>query len=113
MLRNDADPEGAPLSAVLVSSVAHGSLSLNAQGGFTYSPANNYSGPDQFSYRASDGSILSDPVLVSLSVNARPRATNDLYATTENTPLTVTAANGVLRNDADPEGAPLSARCRE
>jgi parallel beta-helix repeat protein len=38
-----------------------------------------------------------------------PMANNDQYATAENVPLTVTAATGVLSNDSDPNGLPLTA----
>ena len=36
VLANDTDPDGDTLSAVLVSGPAHGTLSLNANGSFTY-----------------------------------------------------------------------------
>jgi hypothetical protein len=39
VLANDADADGDPLSALLVSGPAHGTLALNADGSFTYSPA--------------------------------------------------------------------------
>ena len=45
---------------VQASSVAHGTLSLSANGGFTYTPAANYHGSDSFTYRASDG-VASQP----------------------------------------------------
>ena len=38
VLDNDTDPENDPLTAVLVSGPAHGALSLNANGSFTYTP---------------------------------------------------------------------------
>ncbi len=52
---NDTDPEGDPLSAVLVSSTAFGLLDLNDDGSFVYTPNSGYTGPDSFSYRVSDG----------------------------------------------------------
>src|SRR5207249_460679 len=42
-------------------------------------------------------------------VNDAPVATNDSYATAEDTVLTVTAATGVLANDTDVDGDPLTA----
>ena len=60
MLGNDADPDAATtLTAVLVSGPAHGTLTLNADGSFTYTPDANYSGPDSFIYRANDGTLPS------------------------------------------------------
>ncbi|MFO0929483.1 MAG: Ig-like domain-containing protein [Gemmataceae bacterium] len=49
VLANDTDAEGDALSAVLVSGPTHGTLSFTANGGFTYTPAADYNGPDSFS----------------------------------------------------------------
>ncbi len=54
-LEGDTDGDGDPLTAVLVSGPAHGSVALNANGSFVYTPNLNYSGPDSFTYSASDG----------------------------------------------------------
>jgi hypothetical protein len=51
-----------------VVNVTHGSLSLNADGGFTYTPSPGYSGPDSFTYRANDGTADSNTATVSLTV---------------------------------------------
>src|SRR4029450_4493428 len=59
VLGNDADPDGDPLTAVLVSGPGHGSLTLNANGSFSYTPAADFAGSDSFSYRASDGTLTS------------------------------------------------------
>ena len=42
-------------TAVLVSGPTHGTLTLNADGTFTYTPAANYNGADSFTYKANDG----------------------------------------------------------
>jgi len=68
VLVNDTDPQSNPLTAILVSNVAHGTLALNANGSFTYTPAGGYSGGDSFSYKANDGSLDSTPVNVSIVV---------------------------------------------
>jgi len=57
VLGNDTDADGDPLTAIVVSAPAHGALTLNANGGFSYTPAANYNGPDSFTYRANDGSL--------------------------------------------------------
>ncbi|MEJ7585911.1 MAG: Ig-like domain-containing protein [Acidimicrobiales bacterium] len=55
VLVNDADPAGGPLVAVLVNGPAHGSLRLDANGGFTYTPDADFTGVDRFSYVARNG----------------------------------------------------------
>ena len=56
VLGNDSDPDGDPLTAVLVTGPSHGTLTLNANGSFSYTPAADFTGSDSFTYRASDGS---------------------------------------------------------
>ena len=72
VLANDTDANSDPLTAVLNANVTHGSLTLNANGSFTYTPTTGYSGPDSFTYHANDGAADSNVVTVSLTVNARP-----------------------------------------
>ena len=60
------DPEGDALTFAATSSPAHGTLSGTAPN-LTYTPANGYSGPDSFTFTASDGS-LSDTGTVSITV---------------------------------------------
>lgn len=47
-------PNGATgaLSVVRVTNAAHGNVTLNTDGSFTYTPAANYNGPDSFTYKA-------------------------------------------------------------
>ena len=68
VLGNDADPDGDALSAALVSGPANGSLQLNADGSFRYTPTADFNGLDSFSYRAGDGGLESDPVTVTIEV---------------------------------------------
>ncbi|HEV7804601.1 MAG TPA: Ig-like domain-containing protein [Solirubrobacteraceae bacterium] len=70
VLRNDSDPNGDALRAVLVSGPAHGTLTLNASGSLRYTPAEDYIGADAFTYNASDGSQLSAAATVRLTVRA-------------------------------------------
>ena len=55
VLTNDTDPDGNTLTAALKSNAAHGGVSVNSNGSFTYNPASNYSGTDSFTYTVSDG----------------------------------------------------------
>ena len=54
VLGNDTDPERNPLTAVVGTEPAHGTVALNPNGSFTYSPALNFAGTDIFSYTARD-----------------------------------------------------------
>jgi|GEM_PF-6576510 len=111
VLANDSDPDGASLSALLVTAPSHGVLGWNANGSFTYTPAANYNGGDSFTYKANDGSLSSNIATVSIAVvpvNDAPVAVNDSYSTNQNTALNV-AAPGVLSNDTDPDSASISA----
>lgn len=68
LLANDSDPDGDPLSLQVTRSPAHGTLAPAPGGALTYIPAADYFGPDSFAYVASDGSLLSAPANVSLTV---------------------------------------------
>src|SRR5439155_18338667 len=48
LLANDSDADGDALTATIVIAPSHGSLTLNTNGGFTYTPAANYSHADTF-----------------------------------------------------------------
>ena len=54
VLRNDTDPEGVPLTAVLESGPSNGSVTLNPDGSFTYKSNPRFIGQDSFRYRARD-----------------------------------------------------------
>ena len=111
VLGNDTDVDGGSLTAVLLSGPAHGTLALNANGSFAYTPAANYHGPDAFTYQARDASgALSNIATVDITVvpaNDAPVAQNDSYVTNEDTALSVPAP-GVLGNDTDADGDSLT-----
>ena len=70
VLSNDTDPRSFPLTAVLVSGVAHGTLTLGSNGSFTYTPTAQFNGTDSFTYKANNGLLDSNVVTVSLTVTA-------------------------------------------
>ncbi len=112
LLANDTDIDGDVLSVTLVTGPSHGSLVLNADGSFSYKPSLNYNGPDNFTYIANDGTLSSATTTVSLTVTAVndvPVAGNDTYSTTAGVTLTV-GTPGVLANDADVDGDPLTTK---
>jgi VCBS repeat-containing protein len=109
VLANDTDVEGNPLTAVLVTQAAHGTVEMSTDGTFTYTPNANYNGPDSFTYHANDGTADSNVATVSISVtpvNDPPVAVNDSVGTGQNLVLN---GKSVLANDTDVEGNPLTA----
>ena len=70
VLANDIDPDGDGLGVILESDVATGWLSLSADGLFIYIPAPGFSGVVTFTYCASDGIAISQPVTVQIVVEA-------------------------------------------
>src|SRR5262249_22677152 len=93
VLANDSDVDSPTLTAIVVSGPAHGSLALNADGSFTYSPFADYNGTDSFTYKANDGQLDSNVATVSLTitaVNDAPVAQGGTLTTAEDTPASGT-----------------------
>ena len=67
VLANDTDD--GPITAVLETDVANGTLALAADGSFTYMPDAGFFGEDSFTYKAFDGGLFSDAATVTLTVN--------------------------------------------
>ena len=87
VLENDSDADGDVLFAVLASGTAHGTLSLDFSGAFTYTPMTNFVGQDSFTYRASDGVATSAVASVTISVLgsvASLQFSQDTYVVAEN-----------------------------
>ena len=109
VLANDTDGDGDPLTAVLDTDVASGTLTLNADGSFTYIPDAGFDGSDSFTYHANDGTDDSNVATVTITVlNTAPVAVDDAYTIDQDTVLTVTVS-GVLTNDMDADGDALTA----
>ena len=70
LLGNDTDADGNTMSASALTQPAHGTLSLAADGSFTYTPATGFSGVDSFTYRTYDGQAYSAAATVSIAVAA-------------------------------------------
>jgi VCBS repeat-containing protein len=107
VLVNDNDADGDPITALLKSAPANGTLALNADGSFTYAPNADYTGSDSFTYVASDGSANSNTATVNITVSAvndAPVAVDDSAATDAAVAITI----AVLANDGDPDGDTLS-----
>ena len=104
VLANDSDLDGTPLSAVLVSPPASGTLLLNANGSFAYVPALNFNGLATFTYVADDLIDKSQVTFVTITVNAvndAPVAVADTATIDEDGSA---LAINVLANDSDVDG---------
>ena len=77
VLINDMPSSRGALSAELVDQPEHGSVELSADGSFVFSPDGDYSGPDSFTYVASDGTYHSAPTEVTLDVGGGENIGND------------------------------------
>ncbi len=111
VLTGASDPDGDPITATLILSPTHGTLTLNPDGSFTYTPQRTFVGVDRFQIAAFDGEDQSAPVEVRIMVqkgNRPPTAQPNEWTTTNQQPLTVPAP-GVLTGASDPDGEPLTA----
>jgi VCBS repeat-containing protein len=68
LLENDSDADGQPLEAAKLSDPVHGTVTVNEDGSFTYTPEAGYTGPDSFTYQAFDGTDDSEPATVTITV---------------------------------------------
>jgi hypothetical protein len=80
VLGDDGDPDGDHLTAVLVTGPGHGTLTLGADGAFTYTPSAGFRGRDSFSYNANDGTADSAIATVTITVNVVYKV-NDVVTT--------------------------------
>jgi hypothetical protein len=108
VLGNDTDPDaGTTLTAVLGTTTANGTLVLNSNGSFTYTSNAGFTGPDTFTYRASDGSLTSNLATVTITVgeipNRAPVITSNGGGDTAaiNVPENTTAVTTVTATDLD------------
>lgn len=92
-LLSATDSENDPITYSIITQPVNGSVSLNLDGTFTYTPQANYYGPDSFTYQASDTNGGSDTATVSITVNPindAPEATAFSFTTDKNTDFTDT-----------------------
>jgi len=121
VLSNDISSGSGTMTVSLVSGPSFGTLTLNADGSFTYTHNGSENLSDSFTYRAQDGGGLGAVTTVTFTmtqVNDLPVANNDSYTVVKGGTLNANDANGtipgtnnnsVLLNDVDAEGNPLTA----
>jgi len=70
VLGNDSDPNGNPMTAMLVTSPTNGTLTFNTNGSFTYKGKTNFNGTDTFTYKANDS--MQDSNLATVTITVTP-----------------------------------------
>lgn len=111
VLSNDTTGTSPATAVESVTVPANGTAVLNPDQTITYTPNPGFTGSDAFTYRASDGTDLSNWATVTVTVNDvadAPLANNDAFEVQEGSTLTVLPP-GVLENDSDPDGDTLTA----
>lgn len=103
VLGNDSDIDGDTLNAVLGTTTAGGTLVLNADGSFDYTP-NAGTVSDSFTYFANDGtgnSLAEATVDITVVANILPVAVADSLTVLRNSGANNVSVPGVLGNDSD------------
>ena len=107
VLANDTDQNNdiAPGTVKIKSNPADGTAVVNTTTGVvTYTPNNDFSGQDTFTYTvATTHGAVSNVATVTINVHQPPIANPDSATTLEETPVTI----DVLANDTDPSGATI------
>ncbi len=86
-----------------------GTLSIGADGAYTFTPAPNFSGSGSATYMASNTKHEVGPATITINVTPTqdpPTASDDTITVNEDTATDVTSA--ILANDSDPDGDTLS-----
>jgi hypothetical protein len=112
-LANDIDADGDILTVSNHTNPSNGTLVMNSNGSFSYTPNSGFTGSDSFTYNAFDGTDESNSatVIINVTVNSTtPVAVNDSYALIQDSVLTVSAENGVLANDLNTDGLTVSVK---
>lgn len=115
VLTNDSDPEGDNLTVTTqtnAATTAGGTVTLNADGTYTYTPPSNFVGEDTFTYEVCDdgtpvecsnATVTIKVIDRATALNDPPIAVNDHYQGILNYNVT----GNVLSNDMDPDADPL------
>lgn len=103
VLANDWNDYNGTVTAFDAVSAQGGTVAVNSDGSFVYTPPSGFSGQDSFSYTVAN-SAGSDTAVVTIMVGDEPACVADVYAATGNIAIEL-AAPGVMANDG---GAQIS-----
>jgi VCBS repeat-containing protein len=90
---DDIGGDGGTLAVTSNTNTSEGTLSLNSDGGLTYTPNANFNGTDSFSYtieNAGGNVATANVTIIVKSVNDLPLAVDDAYTVDEDTTLVLT-----------------------
>ena len=102
------DADGDAVTYVKTSDPSHGTVTVNVNGTYTYTPTTGYNGADSFTYTVSDGKSGSNTYTVAITVtpvNDAPVAGNDAITLNEDTVKTGTLQRRLM-SMATPNGWP-------
>ncbi len=111
VLSNDSDPDSNPITAIKVTDPAHGTLTLNPNGSFTYVHNNGTSTSDSFTYKVNDGIVDGNTVTVSITISSTsntPPVIVDIPKTGKIDQTVTFTANDFTSKFTDPNGDALS-----
>ncbi|NTU70779.1 MAG: cadherin-like domain-containing protein [Coriobacteriia bacterium] len=107
VLANDTDSLGASLSATLAAAPASGTVALNVDGSYTYTPDAGFVGMDTFTYRAGDGQLFSEQATVTVTVFPTPDPSSIVVGVLSKT-LSAYGSSYVVTGTLLTDGAPLA-----
>jgi hypothetical protein len=81
-----------------------GTVVMNTNGTFTYTPAAGFTGIDKFSYVAATATLPNNDAIVTITVGTAPVSVNDTYSALGNISITHTNTTGVLANEGAANG---------
>lgn len=113
VLTNDSANGGGAMTAEIVAGASQGTVTLNPNGAFTYTPPAGFVGTATFTYRAVNatgpGFTSTVTIVVTAAPLTPPTTSSDSFQTAFNTPLTIPAP-GVLANDNPNGGGVMTAQ---
>jgi len=112
LTRADVGLNGSVITLKEVNQPMHGTVTMNVDGSYTYTPKEGYSGVDSFTYVVKDqfGNLCTQTVTINESVptsNQSPEVMNEFAEVTSG--VAISAHESILlANDRDPDGGTLS-----